>query len=105
MEENGVTLDSETRAKLVMDSYMIFERLNINDDEKSKGKLETKEIMNFFYSMDNFNGQNKVDGEISQYEFQAMNLAIANSEKSNINSQKAQQLLINNYNKHFKDYE
>lgn len=49
-----------------------FIHLNIDDENKSKDKLDIREIMNYFHTMDALNKDKMVDGTISPTEYRLM---------------------------------
>lgn len=81
-----------------------FDRLNANNTEKSKEKLDKNEIMNFFFTMDSLtpvNGNWSANGVLSKDEYIIMNSALSDTE--NGDGETIATLLKNNFNAIFKN--
>ena len=55
----------------------IYDRLNIDNENESKDNLDIREVMNYFFTMDQTNENTTVNGNISQYEFETCNGLLA----------------------------
>ena len=78
----------------------IYERLNVDDENASKGQLDYREVMNYFYTMDSNNGDSAAHGNISQYEYIATSEALADNGKQ---GKEISEKLNSNFDKQFRN--
>ena len=106
-KDNGAKEPSKETVKL------LFDRLNISNENESKDKLMEKEIHNYFYAKDNLNIKDldsepegdesfKSDGVITQAEYTTMALSLADtSTEEKSNGSNITKFLKDTYNKLF----
>lgn len=82
-----------------------FDKMNVDNEAQSKDKLDIREVMNFFFTMDSANEETKADGYIEKDELLALNNGLQDTsteEDSYGNTIKS--FLSNNFNAIFKNF-
>lgn len=102
LRQNNPDITDEEIKQMEPSLRTIYSRLNVNNDKESKDKLDTGEIMNYFYSMDSNNDNNMTaDGYVTQNEY--VETSIMLSDETDIGD-KFSKYLKNNYEQFYKKY-
>ena len=72
LNDNMEDVDESILAEAKEALQRTFVHLNVDNDDKSKDKLDKREIMNYFHTMDAFNKDRTVDGTVSPTEYRLM---------------------------------
>ena len=72
LRENMKDVDEATLSSAKQALFRTFEHLNVDNENNSKFKLDIREIMNYFHTMDAFNKDRTVDGSVSPTEYRLM---------------------------------
>jgi len=83
-----------------------FDRQNVDNEGDSKAKLDFRELMNFFFTMDSLTPNEKnelmANGKVSADEFATMNTALSDTEIGD--GETIETWLKNNFGAHFQNY-
>lgn len=99
-DDDKIALDN---AKITLKAS--FDKMNVDNEEQSKNKLDIREVMNFFFTMDSSNEETVVDGYIEKDEFNKLNNGLRDtSTDADSYGNVIKSFLSNNFNAIFKNF-